>query len=72
MAYMPKVYKQLPKKTKQQDTLLTLLSYLTTVAESLMEMEDCDTWCTGKENEMYNDYCHRSAPRNDSTYILST
>jgi len=35
-------------------------------------MEGCDTCCTGKENEMYNDYFYQSAPQNDSIYILST
>jgi len=47
---MPKVCKQLvpvaQKKAKQQDTLLILLSYLTTVAESLM---DCDTCYKAKK-----------------------
>jgi len=62
------------KKTKNKTTryIINLLSYLTTMAESLMEMEGCDTYYTGKENEIYNNYCHQSASQNDSTYILST
>jgi len=66
---MPKVCKQLvpaaQKKNKITRYIINITySYLATVAESLMEMEGCDT-C--KENVMYNDYCHQSAPQNDST-----
>ena len=65
MACMPKICKQLVPAA-QDDSLIVLLNYLTTMTESLLEEGSCDTCCTGKENEMYNDYCCQSAPQNDS------
>jgi len=74
MAYMPKVCKQLMPAAQKNKTTRLLLSYLTTVAESLMEMESCDTCCTGKENEMCTmiiviKVLHKMIPHNN---ILST